>query len=333
MYSIRLSWCYLEAGKGSIKGQVLHPQARTTEATRQEIQHSQESIAKLAKRYGINPKTAAKWKKRGSVKDLPMGPKQPRSTVLAQQEEAMIVAFRTKTLLSLDDCLYALQETIPHLTRASLHRCFKRRGINRLPQSESKPAKKRFKAYPIGYFRLDICHLRSDEGKLYLFVAIDRSSKFAYVELLTSYKREDACAFLQRLIAAVPYQIHTILTDNGNQFTQPANTKRRSKQGFDTICDAHGIQHRLTKPFHPWTNGQVERMLRTIKEQTVHRYFYQTHSQLRQHLEAFIQAYNFAKRLKALQGRSPYEYICDKWHENPDIFHKHPHHLTARLNS
>ena len=102
-------------------GQVLHPQARTTEATRQEIQDSQESIAKLAKRFGLNPKTVAKWKKRDSVKDLPMGPKHPRSTVLTQQEETMIVAFRTKTLLSLDDCLYALQETIPHLTRASLH--------------------------------------------------------------------------------------------------------------------------------------------------------------------------------------------------------------------
>jgi len=186
-----------------------------------------------------------------------MGPKQPRSTVLTEQEEAMIVAFRTKTMLSLDDCLYVLQETIPHLTRASLHRCFKRHGVNRLPQSESKPAKKRFKAYPIGYFHLDICHLRTDEGKLYLFVAIDRTSKLAYAELLESYKRADACAFLQRLIAAVPYKIHTILTDNGNRFTQPANTKRRSKQGFDTICDAHDIQHRLTKPYHPWTNGQM----------------------------------------------------------------------------
>ena len=314
-------------------GQVLHSQARTTEATRREIQNSQESIAKLAKRYGINPKTVAKWKSRDSVKDLPMGPKQPRSTVLTEQEEAMIVAFRTKTLLSLDDCLYTLQETIPRLSRASLHRCFKRHGVNRLPQSESKPAKKRFKAYPIGYFHLDICHLRTDEGKLYLFVGIDRTSKFAYVELLASYKREDACAFLHRLIEAVPYQIHTILTDNGNQFTQPANTKRRSKQGFDTICEAHGIEHRLTKPYHPWTNGQVERMHRTIKDQTVYRYFYQTHAQLRQHLDAFVQAYNFAKRLKALQGRSPYEFIFDKWRENPAIFHEHPHHLTARLNT
>ena len=64
--------------------------------------------------------------------------------------------------------------------------------------------------------------------------------------------------------------------------------KGKKKLEFDRICEAHGIEHRLTKPYHPWTNGQVERMHRTLKEQTVYRYFYQTHAQLRQHLEAFI---------------------------------------------
>lgn len=312
-------------------GQVLHPRATTTEATRREIQNSQESIRKLAKRFGVNPKTVAKWKQRDTVKDLPMGPKQRRSTVLSEQEETMIVAFRSKTLLPLDDCLYALQEMIPHLTRSSLHRCLKRHGINRLPKSEGKPAKRRFKDYPIGYFHLDICQVRTDQGKLYLFVAIDRTSKFVFAELRESAKREDACAFLRRLIEAAPYQIHTILTDNGIQFAPSANAKRQSRLKFDTICEAHGIEHRLTKPYHPWTNGQVERMHRTLKEQTVYRYFYQTQAQLRQHLEAFIQAYNFAKRLKALQGRSPYEYICDRWRENPESFDKNPHQLTARL--
>ena len=314
-------------------GQILHPRATTTEATRRAIQNSQESIRKLAKRYGINPKTVAKWKKRDSVKDLPMGPKQRRSTVLSEQEEAIIVTFRTKTLLPLDDCLFALQETIPHLARSTLHSCFKRHGINRLPQSESKPAKKRFKAYPIGYFHLDICNVRTEQGKLKLFVAIDRSSKFVFAELPESAKREDACAFLRRLIKRAPYHIHTILTDNGSQFAKQATTKGKHKLEFDRICEAHGIDHRLTKPYHPWTNGQVERMHRTLKEQTVNRYYYQTHAQLRQHLEAFIQAYNFAKRLKTLQGRSPYEFICDRWRENPENFHDNPHHLISGLYS
>src|SRR5271169_4225273 len=112
-------------------GQVLHGCATTTETIRRAIQHSQESLRTLAKRYGINPKTVAKWCQRSSVADLPTGPKEPKSTVLSIEDEAVIVAFRRHTLLSLDDCLYALQPSIPHLTRSSLHRCLKRHGISR----------------------------------------------------------------------------------------------------------------------------------------------------------------------------------------------------------
>ena len=104
-------------------GQVFHGSAPTTEAVRRAIQHGQESIRTLAGRYGINPKTVAKWKRRTTIADAPMGPKEPSSTVLSKQEEAVAVAFRRHTLLPLDDCLYALQATIPNLTRSSLHRC------------------------------------------------------------------------------------------------------------------------------------------------------------------------------------------------------------------
>jgi hypothetical protein len=107
-------------------GQVLHGCATTTEAIRRAIQHSQASLRQLARRYGINPKTARKWRARSSVADLRTGPKDPRSTILSSEEEAIVVAFRRHTLLPLDDCLYALQPTIPHLTRSSLHRCLQR---------------------------------------------------------------------------------------------------------------------------------------------------------------------------------------------------------------
>ena len=101
----------------------------------------------------------------------------------ASEEEAVVVAFRRHTLLPLDDCLYALQPTIPHLTRSSLHRCLQRHGISRLPQVEGEAsAKRKFKTYPIGYFHIDIAEVRTAQGKLYLFVAIDRTSKFAFVD-------------------------------------------------------------------------------------------------------------------------------------------------------
>jgi len=254
-------------------GQVLHRGATTTEAVRRAIQHSQESLRTLARRHGINPKTVAKWRKRCSVADLRTGPKHPRSTVLTVEQEAIIVAFRRHTLLPLDDCLYALQATIPHLTRSSLRRCLERHGISRLPEVEgsSKPGRKKFERYPIGYFHVDLAEVRTAEGKLYLFVAIDRTSKFAFVELVERADMQAAARFLQALIAAVPYRIHTVLTDNGIQFADlPKNRKgptaRFRGHPFDRVCLLHGIDHRLTKPNHPWTNGQVERMNRTIKE-------------------------------------------------------------------
>ena len=132
-------------------GQVLNGSARTTAAIRRAIQRSQESVQALAVRHGITPKTVAKWRKRATVTDAPMGPA-PAATVLTPEEEAIAVAFRRHTRLPLADCLYALQATIPRLSRSALHRCFQRHGISRLPLSEDgqSPPKKKFKDYPKG---------------------------------------------------------------------------------------------------------------------------------------------------------------------------------------
>jgi transposase InsO family protein len=314
-------------------GQLLHGSARTTAAVRRAIQHSQESLKVLSERYGINPKTVAKWKRRSNVDDAPMGPKQPHSTVLTQEEEALIVAFRRHTLLLLDDCLYALQATLPHLTRSALHRCLKRHGINRLPETEGdKPAKKKFKPYPIGYVHIDITEVRTEAGKLCLFVAIDRTCKFAYAELHEEANKMIAAQFLRNLIAAVPYKSHTVLTDNGIQFTNRQRDQYAFQHIFDRVCQEHGLEHRLTQVNHPWTNGQVERMNRTLKEATVKKYYYQTHQHLKDHLQAFMMAYNFAKRLKILRGLTPYEYICQCWHKEPERFTINPYHHTLGLN-
>lgn len=320
-------------------GQVLHGSATTTETVRRAIQGSQESLRSLARRYGINPKTVAKWKRRSSVADVPTGPKQARSTVLSAEEEAIVVAFRKHTLLPLDDCLYALQPTLPKLTRSALHRCLQRSGISRLPEVEGERAPKRkFKPYPIGYFHIDIAEVQTAEGKLYLFVAIDRTSKFAFTQLVEQATRVTASAFLVALVAAVPYKIHTVLTDNGIQFRfapRYANgpTARYMTHMFDMRCRANGIEHRFTKLHHPWTNGQVERMNRTIKEATVQRYYYDDHQQLRRHLDAFVAAYNFGRRLKTLKGLTPYEFICKAWQTEPDRFIFNPLHQMPGLNT
>lgn len=234
-------------------GQVVHGSASTTAAIRRSIQDSQESLRALAKRHGINPKTVAKWRSLKNTADIRPGPKDAHSTVLRIEEEAMIVAFRKHTLLPLDDCLYALQATIPHLTRSSLHRCFQRHDISRLPEVEGdKPKRGKFSAYPIGYFHMRLAEVHTKQGKLYMFVAIDRTSKFAFVELHENSRTATSRDFLLRLIKAVPYKIHTVLTDNVLHSDTQASFGRRSSSRI--------FQIRALKSIAGWASATIEEL-------------------------------------------------------------------------
>ena len=183
---------------------------------------------------------------------------------------------------------------------------------------------------------IDIAEVRTEQGKLFLIIAIDRTSKLAFARLVEKANTATAVAFLNELVEAIPYKINVVLTDNGIQFADlPKNRKGPTAMlrghPFDRACRKHGIEHRLTKPNHPWTNGQVERMNRTLKEATVQRYYYENHDQLRRHLADFLAAYNFAKRLKTLSGLTPHEYVCKNWIEDPSRFNKDPTHFTSGL--
>ena len=313
-------------------GQVLHGSARTTQAIRRAIQHRQESLHRLATRYSITPTTVATWRKRLGVRDARMGP-EPVSTVLTAEQEAIAVAFRRHTLLALDDCLCALQATIPHLSRPALHRCFQRHGRRRLPLDEDgqSPPKKKGKDYPIGYLPVDFAEVRTEEGRRDLFVAIDRTSKVAFAELHPRATRMVAADFRRRVLEKLPYKARTVLTDNGVQFTLQPRQWFAGGHRFARICRAFGVEHRLTPPAHPWTNGQVERRNRTLTEATVQRHHDQTTDELNEHLQAFLLAYNHAKRLKTLRGLTPHEFVCAQWQMNPTIFTRDPTHLTLGI--
>jgi transposase InsO family protein len=317
----------------------LHGSARTTPRVRAELQASQESTRALAARYGLNPKTVAKWRARQTTADTPMGPRQPRSTVLTGAEEAIIVAFRRRTLLPLDDVLGCLRETIPTLSRSALHRCLERHGISRLPRDEEKASKRqRFAETAIGYVHIDACELRLAEGKLHMFLAIDRVTKFTHVAFFDANTKMNGAAFLREVVAAFPYRIHTVLTDNGMAFAdlpqyRDGPTARWMGHIFDRVCREHGIEHRLTKPYHPWTNGQAERMNRTVKDATIKAFHYPGLEALKAHVLAFVRAYNFAKHLKALRWRTPFQAICDAWAKDPSIFKINPHHLIPGLHT
>jgi transposase InsO family protein len=152
--------------------------------------------------------------------------------------------------------------------------------------------------------------------------------------------RRTAADFLRRLVAV----IHTVLTDNGKHFTTLGNTSSAAPDiraaieagepiwahAFEHACARLDIDHRLTKPKHPWTNGQVERMNRALKDAIVKRYYYETHDQLRTHLGDFVTACDFARRLKTLKGLTPYEFICKLWTKEPQRFNLNPlHHMPG----
>jgi transposase InsO family protein len=196
-----------------------------------------------------------------------------------------------------------------------------------------KPEQKKCKADPLGYFHIDIAAVRTEEGKLSLVVAVDRACKFAYAELHAEANNMVAAQCLRNVRAAIPDKIHTVLTDNGIQFTNRKRDLYAFHHIFDRVCREYGLDHRLTKTNHPWTNGQVERMNRTLQEATVKKYHDQTQQHLKAHLQVFLMAYNCAKRLKTLRGLTPYEYICQCWQKEPERFTINPYHHTLGLNT
>jgi transposase InsO family protein len=318
--------------------QVLHARATTTHEIRKKIQQSKKGVHSLAKELGINFKTVLKWRKRDHVGDLPFGAKKIR-TVLTEIEEKAICVFRKATSHSLDDCFIALKDSIPNLSRSNLHRCLKRNGLSVLPKEDLKTSsadKKKFAAYEIGYFHIDITEINLENNpKFYLFVAVDRISKFVVARLYQKQTMENSISFLKEVIELCPYKIHRILTDNGAQFTYELLAKHLRPEAFhpfDLLCKQHAIKHKLTQFRHPWTNGQVERMNRTIKDATTKTYHYDSLEDLEKHLNQFILAYNFAKKLKTLKFKTPFEFLTEKFKNNPKIFYQNPNHYSRGLN-
>lgn len=312
-------------------GPVPHRSARTTKAIRRAIQQSQQSLRVLAKRYGINPKTVAKWKRRNNTDDLPTGPKTAQHQKLTAEEEDTIVRFRERTLLPLDDCLYALQARIPHLSRSSLHRCLQRHGISRLAETGKTGdwADER-EAPPIGCIHIDRSEVRSTEGSHYLFNAIDQASKFVFVRMGTQGGPAEAAAFLAELTASLPFRIDRVLTLDAEPFASGSGETEFTPEftpEFTRACRECKIEHWLTSSPHPWTRGRAARMERTIRESVT----FSSEAYLVRLLQDFGHAYNYRRRLKTLRGLTPHDFICAAWRQEPHRFLRDPNHEMLGL--
>jgi transposase InsO family protein len=299
----------------------IHPNARTTPAVRAEIAASLEPTGVLAKRYGISTETVRKWRKRGADDCLDHSTRPKTLPWKATEDErAIVCAVREATRFPLDDLTFAIQHFLPHLNRYSIYRILKAEGLHRLadlppfyPDERPRKGQGQFKSYDLGFVHIDIKHLpklRTRDGecrKRYLFVAIDRCSRRVHLAVKDDETERSALAFLDEAVTAFPFQLTHVLTDRGSCFTDV----------FSRRCRELGIQHRMTKPYTPQTNGMVERFNRRIKSDVLN-ILVGSHSDLERLLTGYNQAYN-ARRQRVLKGLSPDEAVRQRLKAKPDL--------------
>jgi transposase InsO family protein len=309
----------------------LHPLARTTPRTRAELQAeaSGQSDHALARRYGITAPTVRKWRSRDSTTDRSHRPDTLHCT-LTRAQEAVAMAIRETLWLPLDDLLVVVREFLnPAVSRSGLARCMKRHGLNRRPleDKDAPVVHKTFKDYAPGFIHVDIKYLpqMADEtSRRYLFVAIDRATRWVYVRIYADQSEKSSTDFLRRLHAAAPIKIEKLLTDNGTQFTDRFTAKGKEPSGkhaFDRTCATLGIEHRLIKPRHPQTNGMVERFNGRISEVLATTRF-RSREDLQTTIERYVTLYNEHLPQRALAHQTPLQALRAWRKDRPELFVK-----------
>jgi transposase InsO family protein len=287
----------------------IHPSARTTPAVRAEIARSGEPTGELARRFGVSTETIRKWRKRGAA-DCRDRSSRPHALPwkASEEERAIVCALRRATGFPLDDLTFVLTHFLPHLNRDAVYRILRAEGLGRLPpvSSPDKPAGS-FKEYELGFMHVDVKHLpklRAADGELrkrYLFVAIDRRSRFVHLAVKDNETEASAGAFLKEALAAFPFRVTHILTDRGSCFTA---------EGFERLCRELGIEHRKTRPYTPRTNGMAERFNGRVQREVLG-ITVAHHRDLERLLMGFNAAYN-ARRQRVLDGRSPEQVVRER---------------------
>lgn len=303
----------------------LHANATTTPKVRAYIQRSRKRVAELAVELGVSQTTIRRWRGRTTVGDHSHTPK-TLTTSFSPMEEALVCELRTELQLPLDDIVEVMRRCVnDRLSRSAIHRCLKRHGLSQRPKPD-KPAVGVFETATVGFIHIDLKHLPAlERRKTYAFVAIDRATRYVYLEIHSRRDADTSAGFLERFLAHFPQAVHTILTDNGSEFTDRFAVDMKDKprdrpsgrHPFDRLCAERGIQHRLTRPYRPQTNGLVERFNRRIAEAIArqpkhgiaHRLF-RSHQDRDAFLNRFVADYN-RTRLKCLGYLAPREALAN----------------------
>ena len=304
----------------------LHKNAATTPRTRAYIQASRASVAALARELGISETTVRRWKGRTATVDRPATPHRIL-TRFTPDEEEIAVELRTRLALSLDDVLEVMRRCLrSDISRSALHRCLARRGVAARPKA-TPPATAPFEPQPFGFVHVDLKHLTVLEGRrAFVFAAIERTTRFVHVEVIADRRAATVAACLERFLDAFGHPVHTILTDNGSEFTDrfgDARWRKRTagtgRHPFDQACARRRIAHKLTRPYRPQTNGMVERFNRRLGEAiaaqprtaaNLGKNRFADHQGRNAFVLAFVQGYN-QTRLRCLGHKAPAELLAN----------------------
>ena len=304
----------------------LHANATTTPRTRAYIQKSTASNEALARELGIHRRTVARWRARQNVADRSTRPHR-LATTLTDWEEALIVELRRRLALPLDDVVEAMRRCVnPSLSRSGIHRCLKRHNLSARLTPDKAPAAAFQTDAPAGFIHIDVKYLPPlGRRRSYAYVAIDRATRFVYLEILPDRRAATAAGFLERFLDRFPLPVHTILTDNGSEFTDRFAVDKKDKphdkpsgtHAVDRLCAERVITHRLTQPFRPQTNGMVERFNRRLGEQlnrvpqnrAAHHRRFRDHEERDAYLHTFVADYN-RTRLRCLDYQAPAELLA-----------------------
>jgi transposase-like protein len=221
----------------------LHANAATTPKVRAQIQSSRKSVAELARELGVSETTIRRWKPRQDGLDRSSRP-HVLATRFSLEEEEIAVELRTRLGLSLDDALEVMRRCLrADISRAALHRLLKRRGVSQRSRDAGQPAQC-FAPTPFGYVHLDLKHLTRLQGRpAYVVVAIERTTRFVHVEIVENRSGPTIAACFARFLESFGHPVHTVLTDNGSEFTDRFGDARwRTRETgtgahpFDQVC-------------------------------------------------------------------------------------------------
>ncbi|MDQ7090367.1 MAG: DDE-type integrase/transposase/recombinase [Methylococcales bacterium] len=238
--------------------------------------------------------------------------------------------------MSLDDVVDTVVPVIPKANRSNVSRTLKAQSISQVPEEKKAKAKK-FKEYEPGYLHIDVTYMPKLEGiKYYLFVAIDRATRLMYYKVYKNKTADNAVSFLAECKEFFPFYLSHILTDNGLEFTDKWARGKGVVSGnhkFDKECSEDNIDHRLTAPHTPATNGMVERVNGTIKNATIKVEEYQNIGELKESLNKFLLYYLFTRRhgslRRELKVRTPYEAMESWFKTKPELFKISPDEFRA----